>query len=80
MAGVPHGYRGETIKAYIVLKDGVTMTEEEVIEYCKANLAKYKVPKIVEFREELPKTMVGKILRRMLVEEELAKLKKEQGS
>lgn len=80
VAGVPHGYRGETIKAYIVLKDGVTMTEEEVIEYCKANLAKYKVPKIVEFREELPKTMVGKILRRMLVEEELAKLKKEQGS
>ena len=80
VAGVPHGYRGETIKAYIVLKDGVAMTEEEVIDYCKENLAKYKVPKIVEFREELPKTMVGKILRRMLVEEELAKLKKKQGN
>jgi long-chain acyl-CoA synthetase len=80
VAGVPHSYRGETIKAYIVLKDGVTMTEEEVIEYCKANLARYKVPTLVEFRKELPKTMVGKILRRMLVEEELAKLKKEQSS
>ena len=56
------------------------MTEEEVIEYCKANLARYKVPTLVEFRKELPKTMVGKILRRMLVEEELAKLKKEQSS
>ncbi len=80
VAGVPHSYRGETIKAYIVLKDGATMTEEEVIEYCQANLAKYKVPKIVEFRDELPKTMVGKILRRMLVEEELAKQKKEKGN
>jgi long-chain acyl-CoA synthetase len=80
VAGVPHGYRGETIKAYVILKDGVTMTEEEVIEYCAANLAKYKVPKVVEFRDELPKTMVGKILRRMLVEEELARLKKEQSS
>ena len=80
VAGVPHSYRGETIKAYIVLKDGVTMTEEEVIEFCKANLARYKVPTLVEFRKELPKTMVGKILRRMLVEEELAKLKKEQSS
>ena len=80
VAGVPHEYRGETIKAYIVLKDGVTMTEKEVIDYCAENLTKYKVPKIVEFRDELPKTMVGKILRRTLVEEELAKQKKEQSS
>ncbi len=74
VAGVPHEYRGETIKAYIVLKEGATMTEKEVIDFCAANLTKYKVPKVVEFREELPKTMVGKILRRMLVEEEQAKL------
>ena len=80
VAGVPHEYRGETIKAYIVLKDDVTMTEEEVIKFCSENLTKYKVPKIVEFREELPKTMVGKILRRMLVEEEQAKLDQKPGS
>ncbi len=80
VAGVPHEYRGETIKAYIVLKEGVTMTEEEVIEFCAANLTKYKVPKVVEFRDELPKTMVGKILRRMLVEEEQAKLDRKAGS
>ena len=79
VAGVPHEYRGETIKAYIVLKEGVTMTEEEVIEFCAANLTKYKVPKVVEFRDELPKTMVGKILRRMLVEEEQAKLDRKAG-
>ena len=80
VAGVPHEYRGETIKAYIVLKDDAVMTEEEVIKFCSENLTKYKVPKIVEFRDELPKTMVGKILRRMLVEEEQAKLDQKPGS
>ncbi len=70
VAGINDPYRGETIKAYIVLKEGETMTEEEVFEYCKANLAAYKVPKLVEFRPELPKTMIGKVLRRMLREEE----------
>ena len=49
------------------------MTEDEVYEHCKANLAPYKVPKMVEFRAELPKTMIGKVLRRMLREEEEAK-------
>ncbi len=49
------------------------MTEQEVVDFCAKNLTKYKVPKIVEFREELPKTMIGKILRRALVEEETAK-------
>ncbi|NMD43213.1 MAG: long-chain fatty acid--CoA ligase [Firmicutes bacterium] len=73
VAGVPHEYRGETIKAYIVLKEGQSMTEQEVVDFCAKNLTKYKVPKIVEFREELPKTMIGKILRRALVEEETAK-------
>ncbi len=70
VAGINDPYRGETLKAYIVLKEGESMTEEEVTEYCKANLAAYKVPKLVEFRDELPKTMIGKILRRMLREEE----------
>ncbi|MGQ9677344.1 MAG: long-chain-fatty-acid--CoA ligase [Chloroflexota bacterium] len=78
VAGVPDKYRGETVKAYIVLKDGETATEQEMLDYCAANLAKYKAPKIVEFRPELPKTMVGKFLRRALVEEEKRKLEAQQ--
>lgn len=73
VAGIPDPYRGETVKAYIVLKDGYQVTEDEFNEYCRANLAAYKVPRIYEFRSELPKTAVGKILRRSLVEEEKAK-------
>ncbi|NLA11585.1 MAG: long-chain fatty acid--CoA ligase [Firmicutes bacterium] len=80
VAGVPHEYRGETIKAYIVLKEGEAMTEQEVVDFCAENLTKYKVPKIVEFREELPKTMIGKILRRVLVEEETAKQEAKKSS
>lgn len=67
--GVPHPYRGETIKAVIVPQEGQTLTEEEIIGFCKEKLAAYKVPKIVEFRKELPKTAVGKILKRKLQEE-----------
>jgi long-chain acyl-CoA synthetase len=74
VAGVPDIYRGETVKAYIVLKEGQTATAEEIIDFCRQNLAKFKVPTAVEFRDSLPKTMVGKILRRMLVEEEKKKL------
>jgi long-chain acyl-CoA synthetase len=77
VAGIPHEYRGETVKAFVVLKDGVTATEEEIIQFCKKNMAQYKVPTAVEFREELPKTMVGKMLRRELVEEEIRKMKAE---
>lgn len=72
--GVPDPYRGETVKAYIVLKEGKTVTEEELNKYCRKNLASYKVPRLYEFRTELPKTAVGKILRRTLLEEEKAKL------
>lgn len=75
VAGINDPYRGETLKAYIVLKEGETMTEAEAVEHCKANLAAYKVPKLIEFRAELPKTMIGKVLRRMLREEEEAKNK-----
>lgn len=75
VAGINDAYRGETLKAYIVLKAGETMTEKEVVEFCKTNLAAYKVPKLVEFRAELPKTMIGKVLRRILREEEDEKAK-----
>ncbi len=77
VAGIPDPYRGETLKAYVVLKEGETLSQEEVLEYCAQNLSKYKVPKLVEFRSELPKTMIGKILRRVLVEEEVERQKKE---
>ncbi len=77
VAGIPMGAdKGERVKAYVVLKPGETATEEEIIDFCRKNLAPYKVPKFVEFRSDLPKTMVGKILRRVLIEEEL---KRSQG-
>ncbi len=68
--GVPDSYRGETVKAVIVLKEDKLLTLEEMKEYCKNHLATYKVPRIIEFRNELPKTNVGKILRRAIREEE----------
>ncbi len=67
VAGIPDAYRGETVKAWIVLKPGETATEEEIKAFCKEKLAPYKVPTHYEFRKELPKTTVGKILRRELV-------------
>lgn len=69
VAGVPDPYRGETVKAWVVVKPGESLSEEEVREWCKEKLAKFKIPTLVEFRKELPKTMVGKILRRELVKE-----------
>jgi len=67
VAGVPDPYRGETVKAWVVVKPGETLSEDEVKDWCRENLAAYKVPSSVEFRDELPKTTVGKILRRELV-------------
>ena len=64
--GVPHEYRGETVKAFVVPKQGETITEEELDAYCRENLAPYKVPKLYEFREDLPKSAIGKILKREL--------------
>lgn len=69
VVGVPDAYRGETVKAYVVPKKGKTLTEESLDLHCRINLAPYKVPKIYEFRDELPKTMVGKVLKRSLIEE-----------
>jgi long-chain acyl-CoA synthetase len=74
VAGVPDPKRGETVKAYVVLKQGQTATVDEIRNFCKESLAPYKVPTLVEFRTELPKTQVGKVLRRQLVAEEKAKL------
>ncbi|MCL5611434.1 MAG: long-chain fatty acid--CoA ligase [Chloroflexi bacterium] len=67
VAGIPDPYRGETVKAWIVLRPGETATEAEIKAFCKERLAAYKVPTHYEFRSELPKTTVGKILRRELV-------------
>jgi long-chain acyl-CoA synthetase len=64
--GVPDEKRGETVKAFVVLKEGQQASKEEIIAFCRERQAAYKVPTIIEFRDELPKTMVGKILRREL--------------
>jgi len=75
VVGLPHEeFMGEKIKAYIVLKEGQTATAREIIDFCKVELSKFKVPKEVEFRDQLPKTLVGKVLRRVLRDEERAKL------
>lgn len=73
--GIPHPTRGEVIKAYIVPKPGQSLEKHEILKFCRQQLANYKVPKDVEFRESLPKTMVGKTLRRALRAEEEAKIK-----
>ena len=74
VVGVPDPYRGETVKAYLVLKMGMSATPEEIKDFCRQHMAPFKVPTAVEFRMDLPKTMVGKVLRRVLVEEEKQKL------
>ena len=71
--GVPDEYRGETVKAFVVRKPGSEVGEEELISHCRENLAPYKVPKLLEFRDELPKSAVGKLLRRVLADEEREK-------
>jgi long-chain acyl-CoA synthetase len=68
--GVPHERRGETVKAFIVLKAGETATDEEIMTFCREHMAAYRIPRIIEFRDELPKSIVGKVLRRELREEE----------
>jgi long-chain acyl-CoA synthetase len=66
--GVPDGYWGESVKALVVLKEGMEASEEEIIDFCKDNLASYKKPRSVEFRKELPKSPTGKILKRVIRE------------
>ena len=72
VAGVPDRYRGESVKAFVVVAPGHTLTEGEVIEHCRMELAAYKVPRLVEFRDTLPRTAVGKLLRRVLIDGEPA--------
>jgi len=74
--GIPHPTRGEAVKVFAVLKEGETATQEELVEYCTDKLAKYKLPTEIEFRDELPKTNVGKILKKELRAEEMAKREK----
>ena len=74
--GIADEYRGETVKAFVVLKAGETATAEEIMSFCREKLAAYKSPKFVEFRQELPKSAVGKVLRKVLRDEEAAKQEK----
>jgi len=76
VVGVPDSRSGEAVKAFIQLKPGEEATEEEFMEFCKNKLAGYKRPREIEFRENLPVSVVGKVLRRVLRDEELAKRKK----
>ncbi len=71
--GVPHPTRGESVKVFVVAKEGESLTQEELMDFCKDKLAKYKWPTEIEFREELPKTNVGKILKKDLRAEEMEK-------
>jgi long-chain acyl-CoA synthetase len=77
VAGVPDSYRGEIVKAFVVLRSGEEASVEDIREFAKGRLAAYKVPRSVEFRDELPKTLIGKVLRRALVEEEQARQARE---
>ena len=71
--GVPHKIRGEQVKAVIVLKDDETASEEEIIEFCKGRIARYKIPRKVSFIDELPKSAIGKVLHRELRDTEWKK-------
>jgi len=73
VVGIPMGLRGELIKAFVVLRDGEKTTAAELLDHCRKELAKFKVPKKIEFRAALPKTVIGKVLRRVLLDEELQK-------
>ncbi|WP_448191139.1 long-chain-fatty-acid--CoA ligase [Azospirillum sp. sgz301742] len=73
VAGLPDDYRGQTVKAYVRVLDGETLTKEELCGFLKDKLSPIEMPKIIEFRDELPKTMIGKLNRKALVDEETAK-------
>ena len=70
VAGIPDAYSGEAVKAWVVLREGQQLGEEELRQFCHAKLTGYKVPKYIEFRSSLPKSMVGKVLRRELVRQQ----------
>jgi long-chain acyl-CoA synthetase len=76
--GVPDAYRGEAVKAYVVLKRGANVTSQELKEHCEKGLAEFKVPQEIEIRESLPKTAVGKVLHRVLREEDQLRRKTQE--
>lgn len=71
--GVPVGSPNQRVKAFVVLDEAATVTADELIDFCRDRLARYKVPRTIEFREELPKTFVGKVLRKELMQDEVAR-------
>jgi long-chain acyl-CoA synthetase len=73
VAGIPDKIRGEAVKAWVVLRDGQQVSSAEIRAYCRTKLVAFKVPRYVEFRESLPKTLVGKVLRRELIREEISR-------
>jgi long-chain acyl-CoA synthetase len=73
VVGIPQEFMGEKIKAFVVLREGETATADEIIQFCRDQLSKFKVPKEIEFRDQLPKTLVGKVLRRVLRDEDMKK-------
>jgi long-chain acyl-CoA synthetase len=74
VVGVPDAKSGEAVKAFIQLKPGETSTEKEILEWCKEHMAGYKRPKVIEFRDDIPMSNVGKVLRRVLRDEEIKKM------
>jgi long-chain acyl-CoA synthetase len=75
VAGVPDSYHGEAVKAWVVIKPGENLTEEEVRQWCQNQLASYKIPSQMEFRTELPRSSMGKVLRRELIKQHLEGVK-----
>ncbi len=73
VVGLPDRFSGEKIKAFIVLKEGEAATVDEILDFCKKDLSRFKVPKDISFRSSLPKTIIGKVLRRVLIDEEMEK-------
>lgn len=71
VTGIPHQYGGEIAKAFIVLKPGETASKNEILQFVRERLAKHKIPRSIEFRDELPKSQTGKVLRRVLAEQEI---------
>ena len=73
--GIPDEYRGETVKSFVQLVEDATVNETELIAYCREHLAAYKAPRSVEIRKSLPRSATGKAIKRILRDEEIAKMK-----
>ncbi len=69
VVGIPDRHYGEAVKAFVVPAQGACVTERDLIEHCRKSLARFKVPAVIEFRTELPRTIIGKVLRRALRDE-----------